>query len=104
MTSITFASPLHSLTKLQMSVQAGNVYASYIYREDDKPVYRRGNTTLLFINLFSILIFLLTKIYYVWRNKQKESIWNALSEEEQVQYRKTTKIQGSRRLDFRFAH
>ncbi|KAI1385801.1 allantoate permease [Hypoxylon trugodes] len=87
-----------------MSVQAGNVYASYIYREDDKPKYRRGNTTLLVINLISILVFLLTKLYYVWRNKQKERIWNALSEEQQVEYRKTTKLQGSRRLDFRFAH
>ncbi|XDG05413.1 hypothetical protein ABKA04_005028 [Annulohypoxylon sp. FPYF3050] len=87
-----------------MSVQAGNVYASYIYRDDDKPVYRRGNTTLLAINLISILIFLLTKLYYVWRNKQKERVWNALTEEQQVEYRRTTKLQGSRRLDFRFAH
>ncbi|OTA99704.1 hypothetical protein M426DRAFT_67290 [Hypoxylon sp. CI-4A] len=87
-----------------MSVQAGNVYASYIYRDDDKPKYRRGNTALLFINLVSILVFLLTKLYYVWRNKQKERIWNSLTEEQQVEYRKTTKLQGSRRLDFRFAH
>ena len=87
-----------------MSVQAGNVYASYIYREDDKPLYRRGNTTLLIINLVSILVFLLTKLYYTWRNRQKEYAWNSLSEEQQVEYRKTTKLQGSRRLDFRFAH
>lgn len=87
-----------------MSVQSGSVYASYIYRDDDKPLYRRGNTTLLVINLVAILVFLLTKLYYVWRNKQKERVWNGLSEEQQVEYRKTTKIQGSRRLDFRFAH
>ncbi|KAI8964175.1 allantoate permease [Daldinia sp. FL1419] len=87
-----------------MSVQAGNVYASYIYRDDDKPLYRRGNSTLLVINLVSILVFLLTKLYYVWRNKQKERVWNALSEEQQIEYRKTTKLQGSRRLDFKFAH
>ncbi|KAL7619530.1 hypothetical protein AAE478_010070 [Parahypoxylon ruwenzoriense] len=89
---------------MSMSVQAGSVYASYIYRDDDKPLYRRGNTTLLMINLISILVFLLTKLYYVRRNKQKERIWNALSDEQQVEYRKTTKLQGSRRLDFRFAH
>ncbi|KAI1768467.1 allantoate permease [Hypoxylon sp. FL1150] len=87
-----------------MSVQAGNVYASYIYRDDDKPRYRRGNTTLLVINLVAILVFLLTKLYYVWRNKQKDRVWNALTEEQQNEYRKTTKLQGSRRLDFRFAH
>ncbi len=87
-----------------MSVQAGNVYASYIHRDDDKPLYRRGNTTLLLINLVAILVFLLTKLYYVWRNKQKERVWKALTEEQQIEYRKTTKLQGSRRLDFRFAH
>ena len=88
----------------QMSVQTGNICSSYIYREDDKPLYRRGNSTLLIINVTSILVFLFTKAYYVWRNKQKERIWNALTEEQQIQYIKTTKLQGSKRLDFRFAH
>jgi cell division protein FtsX len=87
-----------------MSVQTGNVFAAYIYRDDDKPLYRRGNSTLLMVNTVSILVFLLTKLYYVWRNKQKERQWNALSEEQQIEYRKSTKLQGSRRLDFRFAH
>ncbi|KAI1082149.1 allantoate permease [Whalleya microplaca] len=87
-----------------MSVQTGGVYSAYIYRDDDKPTYRRGNTVLLFINLLSILVFLLTKLYYVWRNKQKEREWNTLTEEQQVEYRRTTRLQGSRRLDFRFAH
>lgn len=96
------ASPTNALN--QMSVQAGRVYSSYIYRDDDKPLYRRGNTSLLWINLLSIAVFLLTKIYYMWRNKQKERAWNSLTEEQQVEYRKTTKLQGSRRLDFRFAH
>ncbi|KAI0007180.1 allantoate permease [Xylariaceae sp. FL0662B] len=87
-----------------MSVQTGGVYSAYIYRDDDKPAYRRGNTALLFINLLAILVFLLTKLYYVWRNKQKERAWNALTEEQQAEYRRTTRLQGSRRLDFRFAH
>ncbi|KAH8203714.1 hypothetical protein TruAng_002127 [Truncatella angustata] len=87
-----------------MSVQTGSVFSAYVYRDDDKPLYRRGNSTLLLINLVSILVFLLTKIYYIYRNRQKERAWNVLTEEEKVEYRKVTKIQGSRRLDFRFAH
>lgn len=87
-----------------MSVQSGSVFSAYVYRDDDKPLYRRGNSTLLIINLVSILVFLLTKLYYVYRNRQKERDWNALSEEEKVEYRKVTKVQGSQRLDFRFAH
>ncbi|KAF3024818.1 hypothetical protein E8E14_009808 [Neopestalotiopsis sp. 37M] len=87
-----------------MSVQTGSVFSAYVYRDDDKPLYRRGHSTLLLINVVSILVFLLTKLYYVCRNRQKEAQWNALSEHEKVEYRRVTKIQGSRRLDFRFAH
>lgn len=87
-----------------MSVQAGRVYASYIYRDDDKPIYRRGNAKLLAINLLSIAVFLFTKVYFMWRNRQKERAWNSLTEEQQTEYRRTTKLQGSRRLDFIFSH
>ncbi|KAI1857493.1 hypothetical protein JX265_011228 [Neoarthrinium moseri] len=87
-----------------MSVQTGSVFASYIYREDDKPHYRRGNSTLLLVNLASVLVFLLTKLYYVYRNRQREWQWRALSEEQRAEYRRNTMVQGSRRLDFRFAH
>uniref|UniRef100_A0A093V4F3 Putative transporter n=1 Tax=Talaromyces marneffei PM1 TaxID=1077442 RepID=A0A093V4F3_TALMA len=38
-----------------MSVQAGDVAAFFVYREDDKPKYHRGNTNLLIINLIVIL-------------------------------------------------
>jgi hypothetical protein len=87
-----------------MSVQTGSIFSAYVYRDDDKPLYRRGNSTLLMVNLVSILVFLLTKAYYIYRNRQKERLWNTLTDEEKMEYRKVTKIQGSRRLDFRFAH
>ncbi len=87
-----------------MSVQASSIGSAYIYREDDKPLYRRGNSTLLAVNLLSICIFLSTRLYYVWRNKQKMAAWNALTEEQQIEYRRTTKLQGSRRMDFVFAY
>lgn len=44
-----------------MAVQMGNVADSTIYRDDDKPYYRRGNTQLVIINCASILLFLFTK-------------------------------------------
>ena len=46
---------------VQMSVQLGNIASSFIYRDDDKPVYRRGNMQLVAINLAAIAVFLLTK-------------------------------------------
>ncbi|EFX04083.1 allantoate permease [Grosmannia clavigera kw1407] len=87
-----------------MSVQVGNIAASYIYRTDDAPLYHRGNVDLVAINILAIGVFIVTKMYYVFRNKQREKQWNALTTEEQVAYVRDTKIQGSRRLDFRFSH
>ncbi|KAI3394613.1 hypothetical protein diail_2536 [Diaporthe ilicicola] len=87
-----------------MSAQLGSIIGNFIYRDDDKPYYRRGNLDLFIINLLAIVLFLFTEAYYIWRNKQKERVWNALSKEEQDDYIKNTKLQGSRRLDFRFAH
>ncbi|KAI1498719.1 major facilitator superfamily domain-containing protein [Biscogniauxia marginata] len=87
-----------------MSVQTGNIVANFIYADDDKPLYRRGNSVLFAINLFAIVLFILTKFYYMWRNKQRDRIWNALTEQEKADYISNTRLVGSRRLDFRFAH
>ncbi|KAL1851439.1 hypothetical protein VTK73DRAFT_9417 [Phialemonium thermophilum] len=87
-----------------MAVQLGNICSNYIYRNDDKPLYHRGNRNLIIVNILAIAVFLFTKAYYVWRNKQRDKIWNAMTEEEQRDYVRNTKLTGSRRLDFRFAH
>ncbi|KAF8857527.1 hypothetical protein BDZ45DRAFT_744340 [Acephala macrosclerotiorum] len=58
------------------------VYKSFsladVYQTDDAPKYRRGNRNLFIIIVFTILLFLLTKVYYVLRNKQKDKKWKAL--------------------------
>lgn len=87
-----------------MSVQLGDIAAFFIYREDDKPKYRRGNTNLLIINLVVILVFVATKIYYVYVNGRRDREWEQMTEEERTSYIRNTKLQGSKRLDFRFAH
>ncbi|KAK3350569.1 major facilitator superfamily domain-containing protein [Neurospora tetraspora] len=87
-----------------MFVQAGNIIYDNIYREDDMPLYRRGNKVLLAIVCLNIVLFLLTKAFYVWRNKLKDEQWNAMTPEEQQEYVLTTKDEGPKRLDFRFVH
>ncbi len=75
-----------------------------IYREDDKPYYRRGNSAILGIIAWNAVFTIAIKFYYVWRNKQRESRWSTMSPEEKRVYAETTTDKGSKRLDFRFAH
>lgn len=85
-----------------MAVQASNIFASQIYRTDDKPYYYRGNKVLLAILAYNILAFIAAKVYYVKRNKSRDEAWNSMNREERVQYLATTTDKGNKRLDFRF--
>ncbi|KAI1417752.1 MFS general substrate transporter [Hypoxylon sp. FL1857] len=87
-----------------MFVQSGNIISSNIYRDDDQPLYRRGNRILLGITVFNIVLLYFVKAFYIWRNKVRDRRWNAMTPEEQENYVLTTKDEGMQRLDFRFAH
>lgn len=87
-----------------MFVQSGNIIGSNIYREDDKPLYRRGNKVILGITCFNILLFYLVKAFYIWRNKVRERKWASMTKEEQDDYTLNSTDEGMKRLDFRFAH
>ena len=87
-----------------MAVQAGGIIASNIYRADDAPRYKRGDRVLLSLCVANIAIYILTKIYYVWRNHSRSKKWNAMTEDARVEYLATTTDEGNKRLDFRFAH
>lgn len=52
----------------------------------------------------NIVLYLLVKVYYVGRNKQRDQKWESMSEEERLEYLATTKARGNKRLDFRFQH
>ena len=87
-----------------MFVQSGNIIASNIYRDDDQPLYTRGNRILIGIVAWNIVLFFGVKVFYIWRNKIREEKWNQLTKQEQEDYVAHTKDEGLDRLDFRFAH
>lgn len=73
-------------------------------KQDDAPRYRRGNRVLIGLVVSNIALYLLTKMYYVWRNQSRDKKWNAMTDDEKAHYVATTKDEGNKRLDFRFAH
>lgn len=93
-----------------MFVQAGGIISAYIYQQKSSaatgqaPNYTTGNRVLLGIACGNVVLYLLTKYYYVERNKSRAQKWHAMSGQEQLQYLKTTTSEGNKRLDFRFAH
>ncbi|KAJ6127861.1 Major facilitator superfamily domain general substrate transporter [Penicillium samsonianum] len=87
-----------------MICQAGSIISSNIYRTDDKPYYRKGNKILLALVAWNVLVTIFIKFYYTRRNKTREQVWNAMSPEQKHHYLSTTKDEGNKRLDFRFAH
>ncbi|KAJ9237880.1 hypothetical protein DTO169E5_5051 [Paecilomyces variotii] len=95
----TVASAMYNMT-----VQASNIIANNIYRNNDKPLYRTGNKVLIGLTVWSAFVFVAAKFYYIWRNKTRAEKWDAMSSEERDAYLASNKDEGNKRLDFRFAH
>ncbi|KAK6071420.1 major facilitator superfamily transporter [Seiridium cupressi] len=87
-----------------ITVQLSGIASSNIYREDDKPVYRRGNGQLIGITLGTIVAYALAEVYYVLRNKYKRNAWNKMDSEEKARYLEQNSHLGNKRLDFFFDH
>lgn len=63
-----------------------------------------GLAGLVVVLCFNILLFIGAKYYYIRRNKYRDGIWDNMTLEEKSHYLDTTKDEGNKRLDFRFAH
>jgi MFS family permease len=60
----TVASALYN-----MMCQVSNIISANVYRENDKPIYRVGNETLIAVAAYNMLAFFFAKVYYLWRNR-----------------------------------
>ena len=87
-----------------MCVQASSIISQNIYRDDDKPLYQRGNKVLLAICAYNFVLFVGAKVYYVKVNRKRDAVWEGMTREGKEVYLETTEDEGNRRLDFRFAH
>jgi hypothetical protein len=66
-------------------------------------MYRRGNRVLIGICIYNMFLFGGTKLFYVYVNRKRARIWDAMSAKEKSDYLATTTDKGNKRLDFRFA-
>ncbi|ODV77902.1 MFS general substrate transporter [Suhomyces tanzawaensis NRRL Y-17324] len=89
---------------VNMFSQAGTIVGANIYREDDRPLYHRGNSALIGINFAALAVTIISRFYYKWRNSQKERAWNELDIKQQEEYLSGTTDEGNKRLDFKFTY
>ncbi|VEU21279.1 DEKNAAC102694 [Brettanomyces naardenensis] len=92
-----------SASLYNMFVQAGSIIASNIYRSNDAPYYRAGNTRLFWSAFAMFPILILTKLMYVTINRSREKKWRSMDDQEREEYSARGGT-GSERLDFRFFH
>jgi hypothetical protein len=85
-----------------ITIQLSGIASSNIYRDDDKPLYTRGNGQLIAINVATVVAYVLAKAYYAWRNARKRAVWDSMSSEEKSRYLEENEALGNKRLDFRF--
>ncbi|PWN31533.1 MFS general substrate transporter [Meira miltonrushii] len=86
-----------------ITVQISAIIGANVYQASDAPLYRKGNLSIAILSCATFVIYIGVYFYYKTRNQQRDKKWNAMSREEQLQYLATTKDEGNRRLDFRFA-
>ncbi|KAH7380693.1 major facilitator superfamily domain-containing protein [Pyrenochaeta sp. MPI-SDFR-AT-0127] len=93
-----------SASLYNMFVQVSGMIGANIYQPTDAPRYFKANKGLLVICIWMCLVqYPGTYVYYKWRNNAKAKKWDAMDDEEKEIYINTTKDEGNKRLDFRFA-
>lgn len=87
-----------------MSIQLSGIIGANVYQASDAPRYYTANKALLGIVVFNLVVLYPgTWLLYTRVNKKRDRIWDAMTTEQKSEYLRTTKDEGNKRLDFRFA-
>ena len=82
--------------------QASGIAGSNVFQKSDAPKYPTGLISIFILSIIASAFILLTRYYFAFRNNQREKVWSAMTEEQRIEYIKTTSDEGNKRLDFRF--
>lgn len=87
-----------------MSIQVSSIIGSNVYQANDAPRYYTANKALLGLVVFNlVIVYPGTWLFYTTINKKRDKVWDAMTPEQKSEYLRTTKDEGNKRLDFRFA-
>ncbi|KAF5312372.1 hypothetical protein D9619_002768 [Psilocybe cf. subviscida] len=93
-----------SASVYNMCVQTGGIIQANIYRNDDKPLYKRGNRVLIGICCMNIALYAFIYNFYRTINARRQKKWESMTVKEREYYLETTTDEGNKRLDFMFAY
>lgn len=87
-----------------MSIQLSSIIGANVYQPSDAPRYYTANKAMLAVVVFNlVIVYPGTWLFFGKVNQKRERIWGGMSNEEKSEYLRTTKDEGNKRLDFRFA-
>jgi hypothetical protein len=87
-----------------MSIQLSSIIGSNVYQASDAPRYYTANKALLGLVVFNmVIVYPGTWLFYTTINKKRDKVWDQMTTEQKSEYLRTTKDEGNKRLDFRFA-
>jgi archaellum biogenesis protein FlaJ (TadC family) len=59
----------------------GQIWAANIYVEEDRPLYHKGNSVLVALNILILVLIAFAKVYYILRNKHRDRVWARMTPE-----------------------
>lgn len=78
-------------------------WGSQIYRADDSPDFRRGNTVNVVLSGVALLLWIAQKSYYKYKNTQREKKWAMLDENERRAEELQAEKLGNRSITYRYS-
>lgn len=89
---------------VNIMLQFGAIVSANIYRQDYAPTYKRGNVDLIGISFGAIAACVLSRAYYIYRNRHKEKKWKRLTANQKRGYITNCPDFANKCLDFYFVY
>lgn len=83
---------------LLISFCLGNIIGPLTFRDGDKPEYMPAKIAIIVADVFSIIVVVILRFYYIWENRRRDRL--AISHRENVEFLDLTDKEN---LEFRYS-